>query len=161
MTGMVEPGIYMAVIAILIWAAATDLKDRRIPNIQPLTILGLFGMLAVTRLIAGDGLAAAAAWPLVAGLLVFMFATILFALGLMGGGDVKLMTAVALFAGPTLGTSFVLYVALTGGIVALATLIHSWLISRDPSEPPQVPYGVAIMASGIWVCFQKVSVTSV
>ncbi len=157
---MVEPGIYMAVITVLIWAAATDLKDRRIPNIQPLIILALFAMLVITRLIAGDGIAASAAWPLVAGLFVFVFAAILFALRLMGGGDVKLMTAFALVAGPAFSASFVLYVALAGGFVALATLIHSSIWSKGPQEPPQVPYGVAIMAGGIWICFQKVTVAS-
>lgn len=160
MTNMVETGIYIAVIIVLIWAAATDLKDRRIPNIQPLIIMGLFGLLATWRLIAGDTIAHAAGGPLVAGLLVFGFCIVLFALKLMGGGDVKLMAAVALIAGPTLSASFLLFVAVAGGVVALATLVHARVKSLISAGPPQVPYGVAIMAGGVWVCLQKVSAQS-
>ena len=160
MTNMVETGIYTAVITVLIWAAATDLKDRRIPNIQPLLIMGLFGLLAVWRLRTGDTLLHAAGGPLVAGLLVFGFCIVLFALKLMGGGDVKLMAAVALIAGPTLSASFLLFVAIAGGVVALATLIHARLKPLMFAGPPKVPYGVAIMAGGMWVCLQKASVSS-
>ena len=160
MTSMVETGIYIAVIAILIWAAATDLKDRRIPNIQPLLVLALFGLLAVWRLQAGDTFTAAAGGPIVAGMLVFGFCIVLFAFKFMGGGDVKLMATVALIAGPTLSASFLLFVAVAGGLVALVTLIHARLKPLISAGPPKVPYGVAIMAGGMWVCLQKVSASS-
>ncbi len=160
MTGMVETGIYTAVIAILIWAAATDLKDRRIPNIQPLMVLGLFGILAIWRLQAGETFTAAAGGPIVAALLVFGFCVVLFALKFMGGGDVKLIAVVALIAGPTLSASFLLFVAIAGGLVALVTLIHTRLKPLVTAGPPKVPYGVAIMAGGMWVCLQKVSVST-
>lgn len=160
MASMVETGIYTAVIAVLIWAAATDLRDRRIPNIQPLLITTLFGLMALWQLKAGEPFLHAAAGPLVAGLLVFGFCVVLFALKLMGGGDVKLMGSVALFAGPTLSASFLLFVAVAGGVVALATLVHARLKPLFSAGPPKVPYGVAIMAGGMWVCLQKVSVSS-
>ena len=160
MATMVETGIYTAVIATLIWAAATDLKDRRIPNIQPLLVLGLFGLLALWRLQAGDTFAIAAGGPIVAGLLVFGFCVVLFALKFMGGGDVKLIAAVALIAGPTLSATFLLFVAVAGGVVALVTLVHAHLKPLVSAGPPKVPYGVAIMAGGMWVCLQKVSVSS-
>lgn len=160
MANMVEIGIYTAVIAVLIWAAATDLRDRRIPNIQPLLILNLFGLMALWKLQAGDTFLHAAGGPVVAGLLVFGFCVVLFALKLMGGGDVKLMAAVALFAGPTLSASFLLFVAVAGGVVALATLVYTRLKPLLSAGPPKVPYGVAIMAGGMWVCLQKASVTS-
>lgn len=160
MTALVEIGIYLAVTATLVWAAATDIQERRIPNIQPLLILGLFGVLASWRLLAGDTIASAAAWPFLAALLVFAFGAVLFALRLMGGGDVKLMAAVALIAGPALSAPFVVYVTIAGGVVALATLLHGHLKSVSADGAPKVPYGVAIMAGGMWVCFQKVSVAS-
>lgn len=156
----IQTGIYIGVAAILLWAAATDLKDRRIPNIQPLIILGLFGMLALSRLIAGEALTQALLWPALAGLVVFAFCVVLFALKLMGGGDVKLMATVALIAGPAFSLSFLFYVAIAGGIVAFAVMVHKWIIIQT-NEPPQVPYGVAIMAGGVWVCFQKIPLASV
>lgn len=148
------------VAAILIWAAATDLKDRRIPNIQPLGILGLFGVLAIWQLTQGMGLIETIALPLLAGGLVFGFCLVLFALGLMGGGDVKLIAAVALIAGTGLSASFVLFVTLAGGLVALGTLVHSYANSTNTADAPKVPYGVAIMAGGLWVCVQKITVVS-
>lgn len=160
MTGLVETGIYLAVTGTLLWAAATDLKDRRIPNIQPLIVLALFGLLVLWRTMAGDSFAHAAAMPAFAALLVFAFCAVLFALRLMGGGDVKLMAAVALIAGPALSAPFVFYVTLAGGLVALATLVHAHVRPATEAGPPKVPYGVAIMAGGMWVCFQKVSVLS-
>ncbi len=163
MTSMVEPGIYLMVAAVLFWAAATDIKDRRIPNIQPLSILGLFGVLALWQVGRGDNIADALAWPVLAGVLVFGFCLVLFALNLMGGGDVKLMAAVALVAGPALSPSFVVFVTLAGGIVAVCTLVHTYAQTTSNNQAmtaPQVPYGVAIMAGGLWVCLQKISVTS-
>ncbi|WP_262694322.1 A24 family peptidase [Kordiimonas aquimaris] len=155
----IQTGIYIGVAGILLWAAATDLKDRRIPNIQPLIILGLFGILALSRLIAGDELTHAFLWPALSGLIVFAFCIVLFALRLMGGGDVKLMAVVALIAGPAFSLSFLFYVAIAGGIVAFAMMIHKSLIVQT-NEPPKVPYGVAIMAGGVWVCFQKIPLAS-
>lgn len=160
MADMVETGIYAGVVAVLFWAAATDLKSRRIPNIQPLLVFGLFTILTITRLSAGDGLLGALAWPLLAAMLVFAFGAVLFALRLMGGGDVKLMAAVALVAGPAFSAPFLFYVALAGGVVALATLVHAHIAQAAPVGPPKVPYGVAIMAGGVWICFQKISIAS-
>lgn len=160
MTNLVEPGIYILVAATLMWSAATDIKERRIPNIQPLVILGLFGLLALWQVGRGDSALTAIAWPLLAGMLVFGFCLVLYALNLMGGGDVKLMTVVALIAGPALSPSFVLFVTLAGGLVALGTLVHAYAQSASAASTLKVPYGVAIMAAGTWVCFQKATVVS-
>ena len=155
MTSMVETGIYIGVAATLIWAASTDLKDRRIPNIQPLIILGLFCILALFQLITGNAVMQALIWPVLAGTLVLAFCIVLFALKLMGGGDVKLMAVMALIAGPAYSLSFLFFTAISGGLIALVMVINKHLIARN-NEPPKVPYGVAIMAGGIWVCFQKI-----
>lgn len=159
MASMVEPGIYSLVAAILFWAAATDLKDRRIPNFQPLGILGLFVLLAAWQVAGGALVTTAFLWPLVSAALVFSFCLVLFALGMMGGGDVKLMAAVALIAGPSLSAAFVLFVTIAGGVVALGALVHA-SAHNTPAQAVKVPYGVAIMAGGLWVCFQKITVTS-
>lgn len=158
MTGIIT-SIYIGVAAVLFWAASTDMKNRRIPNIQPLIVLGLFAALVTARLIDGDNVKTALLWPLFAGTLVFICCTILFALNLMGGGDVKLMAATACIAGPALNLSFLFIVAVAGGLIALAMVLYKWVIARDDNLP-KVPYGVAIMAGGVWMCFQKIAIAS-
>jgi len=64
-----------------------------------------------------------------------------------------------LFAGPALSLSFILYVTLAGGLVALATLLHARARDLKPSKA-KVPYGVAITLGGLWVCFQRFSTLS-
>ncbi|MFC4349039.1 prepilin peptidase [Kordiimonas lipolytica] len=159
-TTAIYTGIFVAVAVVLILAAIEDLKTRRIANRLSLILVGLFGVTVAADLLSGTNVMAALVWPIVVGGSVFLVGLALFATGAMGGGDVKLMSAVALFAGPDLGLSFVLYVAVIGGIVALALLAWSrW--SKDKSEHSvKVPYGVAISAGGLWICFHQISALS-
>ena len=161
MTGLVEQGIYISVAVVLLWAAATDLKERRIPNIQPLLVTALFAMLGLVKWYTGSNVFDALLYPALTGLLVFGFCIILYALGHMGGGDVKLIGAMGLIAGPALGPIFVVFVTITGGLVALGTLAHAYMRPASTiAHQLKVPYGVAIMAGGLWVCLQKMMVTS-
>ena len=78
----------------------------------------------------------------------------LFALGLMGGGDVKLLAAVALwFPWQALGL-LLLLMALLGGIVTLMTVIHHRLSRR--LGQPEVPYGVAISLAAMWLVGERI-----
>ena len=111
--------------------------------------------------------------PLLAALGVFVAFTALFALGVMGGGDVKMATAVALWCGPAHVLDFIVITALAGGLVSLAILAKKkWGMggasNTNDHLPPtvpkpmampgyspthisqtSVPYGVAIAFSGI------------
>jgi prepilin peptidase CpaA len=88
---------------------------------------------------------------------------VMFALGWIGGGDAKLMTAAALWLGPraagfdpTALFSFFAYTGLAGGILAvsLVALRSSWIRPLAESGPAwakrlatpgeSAPYGVAI-----------------
>ena len=155
----INTGIFLALAGALIWAAGTDLRYRKISNNLSLSILGLFGVLAASQLLGGIDWKTALLWPVVAATIVFAVGAGLFAARLMGGGDVKLMAAVALFAGPSLSLTFILYVTFAGGLVAAATLLHARIRSADPAAA-KVPYGVAITAGGLWVCFQRFSTLS-
>jgi len=155
----INSAIFIAFAVALVGAAITDLKHRKISNNLSLTIVGLYGIFAVSQLLAGADWKIIAAWPLASAAFVFLLGAALFAANLMGGGDVKLLAAITLFAGPTLGISFILYVTIAGGLVALATLLHARIKSLNTAEA-KVPYGVAISLGGLWVCYQRFSTLS-
>lgn len=95
-------------------ACVTDVTTRRVPNALTGTAI-VCGLLAHTVLPGGFG-PAAAVLGFAAGLAVFFP---FFALGGMGGGDVKLLAALGTWLGwqPVLWTA--LYGAVAGGVLAL------------------------------------------
>ncbi|MCJ7422071.1 A24 family peptidase [Sphingomicrobium astaxanthinifaciens] len=86
-------------------------------------------------------------------LLVFALFAAMFALGVMGGGDVKLAAALALWF-PWAGTlQFVVIMSLAGGIVSLLAVLNHKL--RGKAGKAEVPYGVAIAVGGLWLLTQR------
>jgi prepilin peptidase CpaA len=99
-------------------------------------------------------------WPDVAvqlgmAAIVFALFTGAFALGMMGGGDVKLITALALWRVPLLDgepaftplLDLLVVMAVAGGVVTLATVL---LHRRASAEgKPEIPYGVAIAVGAL------------
>jgi len=70
-----------------------------------------------------------------------------FQMGMMGGGDVKLAAALALWFPPLVTVKFLVLMSLAGGVVtALALLAHRW--ARREGRP-KIPYGVAIAFGGL------------
>ncbi len=151
------------IISILLGVAAgTDVRARIIPN-------------RITAAVAATGLLYAGAQgflfsaghlALVGGL--FVLCVGLFALGAIGGGDAKLVPAVALGLPVTHWPTFLFVMAVVGGLIALAMLLRermrlgkpagagggagSAMPADDPSAPAPssaVPYGVAIAAGGL------------
>ncbi|HEX7090456.1 MAG TPA: prepilin peptidase [Longimicrobiales bacterium] len=164
----VNTALFLFLVAAAGWL---DLRTGRIPNIVTLT--GLAAALALRALLdpslLGPGLAGAA--------LGLGVSLPLFALGGLGGGDVKLLAAVGAFLGPgKLGTAL-LAAGLAGGAMALAVavwrgalaatlagtgnLLLRWLTlgragqRRTLGAPGAVtvPYGVAIAAGAVagWI----------
>lgn len=84
------------------------------------------------------------AWHVAAAVAVFAAGAALFALGVWGGGDVKLCAALALLTGFVGLPRFLFVMATVGGIVALAVLAL-----RGRAAGGQVPYGLAIAAAGM------------
>jgi prepilin peptidase CpaA len=140
---------------LLLWAAWGDMRTRIIPN----------GLNATIALLAplwwwAQGLSP---WPhialLVAGaaLILALFAAA-FAFGMMGGGDVKLLAALALwFSGAAL-LHLLMVMAIAGGGVTLAMLaLHA--ARRQPGRP-EIPYGVAIAIAGLWAITNDILTTA-
>ncbi|MDF2367182.1 prepilin peptidase [Sneathiella sp.] len=150
--------IYPILAIIMLWLAAyTDLTRRLIRNWVSLTLLLLFILYAVfpvQPLHIRDHML----WA--GGLFVLLLTGFIF--GKVGGGDVKLATAVMLWVGPKAGPEFLIITALCGGLLALfiimptLRLMREWALTpflkhgmiTDEGAAPTVPYGVAIAAGG-------------
>jgi prepilin peptidase CpaA len=135
---------------LLIAAAASDLARYRIPN-------ALTAALALCAIVVGlPHDLAEAGWRAASFALVGGVATGLFVLGLMGGGDVKLLAAAALWMPlPTLPI-FLVALALAGALQAGVVLTARAVAAPAPSAPrPRMPYGVSIALAGlVWAAAQ-------
>lgn len=141
----------MALLGLLMIAAAiSDLRSRSISN----ELNAAMALLAIPFWIA-SGLSL---WPDVpvqfgAAFAVFLAFAGLFAIGAMGGGDVKMIGAVMLWIPLPLFLPTLMVMAFGGGILSAVMLIHMKL--RPSDKPPEVPYGVAIAAAGLWALHQQ------
>lgn len=90
---------------------------------------------------------------------VFAMLAITFYVGMMGGGDVKLAAALALWFSPASTLKFLVIMSIAGGVVTLVVLVADRLkrdTETDQNRPkPEVPYGVAIAVGGLWVLAQR------
>lgn len=149
-SGTISLGL-MAVLGLLMIAAAiSDLRSRTISN----ELNAAMALLAIPFWIA-SGLAA---WPDVpiqfgAAFAVFLVFAGLFAIGAMGGGDVKMIGAVMLWVPLPLFLPMLTVMAVVGGILSAAMLIHMKM--RPSDKPVEVPYGVAIAVAGLWALHQQ------
>lgn len=135
---------------LLLCGAATDLRSRIISNRLNLCIAltaPLFWWATGVTLWPGVAIQLAVA----AG--VFALFAGLFAIGMMGGGDVKLIGALALWLPWQAMLTLLVVMALAGGIITLATVIHHRMTRRIGQ--PEVPYGVAIALAGLWVLGER------
>lgn len=146
--------LFMAILGL---ALVTDLHSFRIPNRFCIALVLLYPAHLMTS-------AAAVDWPgslLVAGL-IFVVGLLPFSAGWMGGGDVKLMAATALWLGPQGVLPFLAVTSLVGGLVAIVMLTRiRFCVARAAevvglSEIGEallgraIPYGVAVALGG-WI----------
>src|SRR5215212_119029 len=138
-------GLLAGLAIALLAAALSDLRTRLIHN--RLT----FGIAAAAPAFWwASGLAL---WPGVAaqlalGLAAFAVLAGLFALRAMGGGDVKLLTALALWLPWQPFLKLIVIMALLGGALTIVCLAWHKLARRGGKL--EVPYGVAISGAGLW-----------
>jgi prepilin peptidase CpaA len=132
-------------IALLV-AAYTDIRRRQIDN-------WLNGAIAAAAPLywwaAGLSLWPGVAWQIGMAAATLVVLAILFALRAMGGGDVKLLTALALWFEPTWFIRLLILMALIGG--ALTVAMAAWHVTRHRKNQLAIPYGVAISAAGLLV----------
>src|ERR1700751_1780737 len=131
-----------------------DLRTRRIPNEFIVGILALDAlMIALTK----DP--NAVLYTLVANAALFVATFLLFWLGLLGGGDVKLIGATGLLIGYHNLFEFLFVMSVSGALIAVAVLARNKFgLRRATSPAPEdqekhglltVPYGAAIAVAAI------------
>ena len=90
---------------------------------------------------------------LTAAITFFVFA-IAFHLGAMGGGDVKLFAALALWFHWVEVIRLILYASIIGAAVTIIFLaIHTW---KRGEGRARIPYGVAIALTGLWIIGERI-----
>jgi prepilin peptidase CpaA len=143
--------IPIVILAVMLVIAATgDIRSRRIPNKLNLAI----ALLAVPFWV----LSGYALWPditaqVALGVGAFLLFALLFQLGMMGGGDVKLLAALALWLPLASLVKLVVIMSLAGGVLTLLMLVrHKATKSEGKLE---VPYGVAIAFAGMWLIGER------
>ena len=147
----------MIAVTIVLLGAIWDVRKLEIPNSFPLALSILFVPFAWAADL--DVLSHA-----MTALTIFLVVLGLFAANLLGGGDAKLMTACALWAGPEQIGNLIILTALSGGVLATIMLfirgLEYWncrrhlsgihgigakpIFSNKRLMAQPVPYGVAI-----------------
>lgn len=139
-------GLLIALAIALLFAAFTDMRRRQIDNWLNAGIA-----LGAPAFWWASGMAL---WPDVAiqlGVALAAFAVFagMFAMRMMGGGDVKLLTVLALWITPFNFMQLLLIMAIAGGV--LTVVMFFWHTARRQKEKLAIPYGVAIAFGGLWV----------
>ncbi|MEH6701015.1 A24 family peptidase [Parasphingorhabdus sp.] len=139
----------------LIVAAITDLKSRHISNWLN---LGIAVVAPVFWIASGMTF-----WPDIVGQIGLAAVTFtifagMFAIGAMGGGDVKLLTALAFWIDWLTFLELLLIMSIAGGVLTLLMMISKRI--KKTEGPIKVPYGVAIAFSGLWTIWGIVGQSS-
>ena len=135
---------------ILVVAAVVDIRTFTISNRLNLTVALLAPVYWAS--------VALSPWPgvavqLAAGATVFVLLAGAFYAGMMGGGDVKLAAALALWFPPAGTVKFLVLMSLAGGVLTLLILgLHRM---RNREGRPEIPYGVAIAFGGLAILTQR------
>lgn len=149
-------------IALLFYVATIDIATRLIRNeiCLALAVLGIIGQLASPMQVAQSLIVAA---------ILFVLLIVIYQRGMIGGGDVKLLVALAIGLPLTGVIELLTVTALAGGVLAavhlmmrrlpqpklaaagssLARRIYAVERWRHLRHAP-LPYGVAIACGGIW-----------
>ena len=152
------------VLSLLAWAVVTDVRERRIPNVIPAGI----AFLCLVQVVLADG--PLPRWPALAPILIaFAAAMAAWKSGWVGGGDVKLLGALALWTGPAKLMDLLLLSSLLGGALAVLWLhllkVSAFLpaflsdVVHGPTPGagmrPTLPYGPAIALAGAWLVHER------
>jgi prepilin peptidase CpaA len=146
--------------ALMIIAAVSDVMAYRIPNWLTVLIALLFFPMALATHMPLPEFGS----HILAGIILFVVGYALFAIGLFGGGDSKLMAAAGLWFGTSQTMPFLILTALAGGLLAAGVMAWSvFMVMWDFHDPvagtaidkgirklkPKLPYGFAFAVGAI------------
>ena len=141
-------GLLAALAIALLFAAFTDWRSRQISNrLNAAIALGAPLFWWATALSFGD-----IAWQIGMAALTLVITAVFFAMRWMGGGDVKLLTVLALWVKPDLFLQLIIAMAIIGGLLTLA--FGAWHIARRQRDRLAIPYGIAIATAALLVLGQ-------
>ncbi len=144
--------ILAAILAgLLVWAAVVDLRTRTIPYWVSIAVVAMAPLFWWAESVA---FYPDAVERICAAILIFVIFFGMFWLGGMGGGDVKLGTAIGLWFAPLATLKFFVITSLAGGFVSVGAWIYHHKIRRLEGKT-EVPYGVAIAFGGLWLLAQR------
>jgi prepilin peptidase CpaA len=145
------PELMLALLAILlVVAAVVDIRTFTISNSLNLTVALLAPLYWLSIALP---LWPSAAIQLGVGAGVFALLAGAFYAGMMGGGDVKLAAALALWFSPVSTVKFLVLMSIAGGVLTLIVVgLHR---ARSRIGRPQIPYGVAIAFGGLAILTQR------
>jgi len=134
-------------LTLLFAAVWHDVRSRTIPNVVPVGLVALFGIHAAILSPLG-----ALPGHLVGAAAVFVPGFLLWTRGFVGGGDVKLLSALALWAGLPDLAGFLLITAVAGGVLALLMALRThWLLSLAIAVPGLGGIVSSLTSSGLSV----------
>ncbi|MFC1595691.1 prepilin peptidase [Candidatus Margulisiibacteriota bacterium] len=173
-------------LSLVLWATYSDIKTRKIPN--KLTINGMLAGILIAMLVfawQSGSFNPGGLWQgFISGfggcLVALMLGVIPFAVGGLGGGDIKLLMLIGAFTGPVIALWTVLYTALAGGVVAVLFLIKRVIkkeslfgdfvkklkeykdhyvyqteLPKDSASGEKFPYSIAILAGLLMAFFLR------
>ena len=148
--------------ALLCTAALWDAATFTIPNWISIALIILFIPYALST--PEITWSSVGIHVLVAGL-AFAIGLALFAVNVLGGGDVKLITASLFFIGSEDIDRFLLVVALTGGLLSVGAIVlyiirrRLGYIQGASLRKIHLPYGLALCAGGLAVLVPKINLS--
>ncbi|GLQ06560.1 A24 family peptidase [Sneathiella chinensis] len=153
---------------LVLYAAFSDFKAFHISNYISIALVALYPVAVLTAPVDVNWVAG-----LSVGAGAFVLGFGLFALGLFGGGDVKLISALCLWAGIDHLFSFLIYMALAGGLLVVFVLGREAFRKSDEASGTRgglraalrarapVPYGVAIALGGLKVFYSYAYISGI
>ena len=155
---MFEYALLLVFPALMVFAAMMDLFTMTIPNRISIALTVSFVVVALLTGMSWEQFA----WHLATGFAVLALGIALFAFGLVGGGDAKLLAAASLWLGLEYLGQYMLMVTVLGGALALLIMIYrgilppSWALGQSwalrlHNKKEGIPYGIALGGAALWV----------
>ena len=172
--------IIILVMLLMVYAAISDIRTRKIPNWISLSIFALYLIfLAAQWFFDIEPVLVAPLTSLAVGFGALAVFTAFFYFGFLGGGDVKLISAIAFWVGLKGIAPFIVIMVITGGLISAFYIFKRDVgpeievvdeelnlkgeqknkkkevkISKNNNKSAKIPYGIAISVGGLFAVNQ-------